>query len=48
MSKRVTIVLDDALIAKLRKLQAEQIRTSEKSVSFSQVISDVLKTGLKS
>jgi hypothetical protein len=38
MSKRITMMLDDDLAVKLRKIQAEQIRKSDKSVSFSNVI----------
>jgi len=47
MSKRITIMLDDDLAVKLRKIQAEQIRKSDKSVSFSHVINETLKAGLK-
>jgi len=48
VSKRITILLDDALIMKLRKLQADQIKTSGESVSFSKIINETLKSGLKS
>jgi hypothetical protein len=48
MSSRITIVLDDDLVTKLRKIQAEQIRKTDKGVSFSQVINDTLKKGIKS
>jgi hypothetical protein len=47
MSKRITIMLDDNLSIKLRKIQAKQIEKSDKSVSFSQVINEVLRKGLK-
>jgi len=44
MSKRITIILDDDLTSKLRKIQAEQIKKSEDSMSFSQVINETQKT----
>lgn len=47
MGKRVTIVLDDELIKKLHKIQAKQIKESTGSVSFSEVINDTLKKGLR-
>jgi len=43
VSKRITIMLDDDLVSKLRKIQAEQIKKSENSVSFSQVINEMLR-----
>ncbi len=42
MGRRVTIVLDDDVYEKLRKLQAKKIHDSAKSVSFSSVINDQL------
>jgi hypothetical protein len=46
MPKRITIMLDDDLATKLRKIQAEQIRKSGNSVSFSRVINETLKSVL--
>ncbi|MCJ8306170.1 MAG: hypothetical protein HRU07_03870 [Nitrosopumilus sp.] len=46
MVKRVTIVLADDLSKKLRILQAKQIKDSEKSVSFSKVINEILRKAL--
>jgi len=40
-------MLDDDLITRLRKIQAEQIRKSDKNVSFSQVINQAIKNTLK-
>jgi len=40
-------MLDDVLITKLRKVQAEQIKTSEKNVSFSQIVNEQLKKSFK-
>jgi len=46
MANRITVVLDDDNIKKLRILQAKKIRESTKSVSFSRVINDVLRKKL--
>ena len=43
VSKRVTIMLDDDLDKKLRLLQAKLIQSTNKSVSFSEVINDLLR-----
>ena len=48
MGKRITIVLDDDLVKKLHDIQAQLIRESTKSVSFSHVLNDTLRAGLKS
>ena len=47
MSKRITVVLTDKIISKLRKIQAAQIQKTDSSVSFSHVINETLKTALK-
>jgi len=47
MGKRITIILDDELLKKLHYIQAKLIRESEKSVSFSRVMNDVLRKALK-
>ena len=47
MAKRVTVVLDDEIIKKLRTIQAKQIKTSTKSVSFSGIINQQLQKVLK-
>lgn len=39
-------MLDDELLAKLRKLQSEKIRTSDRSVSFSKTVNEVLRKSL--
>jgi hypothetical protein len=46
MSRRHTIVLADDLEDLLRKMQADLISSSQKSVSFSQIINQVLRVGL--
>jgi predicted transcriptional regulator len=47
MSQRVTIILDDDLAKKLYEILAKQIKASTKSVSFSRVLNEVLRKGLK-
>lgn len=47
MTKRVTIMIDDALDRKLRLLQAKRISQENSSVSFSEVINDTLRRSLK-
>ena len=47
MTKRVTIVLDDDLVKKLRIIQSKKIAKSKKSVSFSSVINDELRKTVK-
>jgi len=43
MAQRITIFMDDNLITKLRIIQANQIRKTKKSVSFSKVLNQQLK-----
>ncbi|MDX1533202.1 MAG: hypothetical protein R3230_03245 [Nitrosopumilaceae archaeon] len=47
MGVRVTVVLDDANLEKLRGIQAKMIKSSTKSVSFSSVLNQVVSEGLK-
>jgi len=47
MSKRITVVLDDAVVKKLRIIQSKKIGKSKKSVSFSRVINEELRKALK-
>ncbi len=47
MARRITIILDEDLRKKLHEIQAKQIKKSEKSVSFSRVLNEVLRKGLK-
>ncbi len=47
MKRRVTITLDHTLESIIRVIQAKKISETKKSVSFSSVINDVLKRGLK-
>jgi len=47
MSKRVTIMIDEDLDRKLRLRQANTIRQTHGSCSFSQVLNDCLRKVLK-
>jgi len=47
MAKRITVVLDDELVKKLRNVQSKKISKSKKSISFSRVINDELRKVLK-
>jgi len=47
MRKRVTIMIDGDNDKKVRLRQAKQIQQEQVSVSFSRVINDVLRKGLK-
>jgi len=46
MGIRITIMLDDDNSKKLRVLQAKKLKESNKSISFSRVLNDVLRKGL--
>ena len=48
MTKRVTIMIDDDNYKKLRGLQAKLLKDTTSSVSFSQVVNDVVTSALKS
>ena len=47
MLRRITIMLDDGLLKKLRNKQAKLIKKSQGSVSLSKVITDYLSDSLK-
>ena len=47
MTQRVTIVINDELMIKLRNLQAKKLRESHQFVSFSKLLNDLLISGLK-
>jgi len=47
MGDRVTVVMSDANIEKLRNIQAKMIKTSTKSISFSHVLNLVVSENLK-
>ena len=47
MSKRVTIMIDDDIYKKLRSKQADIIKNSSNSTSFSRVVNSTLREKLK-
>ena len=47
MAKRITVVLDNELVKKLRIVQSKKIAKSRKSVSFSRVVNDELRNAIK-
>jgi hypothetical protein len=47
MSQRVTIIIEDDLDKKLRAFQANQIKKTTGSVSYSKVINDLLRKQVK-
>jgi len=46
MIKRITITLDESLESKIRTIQAQRISQQNKSISFSQVLNQLLKSAL--
>lgn len=47
MGIRITIVVDEELHKKLREKHSKLIKISEKSVSFSRVVNETLRKGIK-
>ena len=47
MPQRVTFVIEDKLMAKLRNVQAKKLRDSHQSVSFSKLLNDILENSMK-
>jgi len=47
MSKRIAIMIDDDSDKKLHLIQAKQISKTSISVSYSQVVNDILRKQLK-
>ena len=47
MINRITIAIDTELEKELRTMQAELIKKTNKSVSFSHVLNNILKEGLR-
>jgi len=47
MTRRVTVILDDDLVKKLRERQAKLIKESSSSVSFSRVLNETVRKSLK-
>jgi hypothetical protein len=47
MKPKISVIIDEELEKSLRLFQAELIKRSQKSVSFSDAVKQVLKTGMK-
>lgn len=47
LAKRITVVIDDDIDGKLRQIQAKLIRKRQMSVSYSRVLNDTVRKGLK-
>lgn len=47
MTKRITIILSDSMVKKIKKIQADLIPTVEYNVSFTSVIEQLLEEALK-
>ena len=47
MSQRVTVVLGDELLSKIRNLHAKKLRDTHAYVSFSGFLNEILEAGLK-
>ena len=47
MAQRITVVLQDDVIKKLRLKQAKEIQDSSQSISFSHIINEELRKSLK-
>ena len=48
MAKRISVMLDEDIVKKIRLKQSKLIIKYEKNVSFSRVLNDILKEQLKS
>ena len=46
MNKRITITIEKNVESKIREIQAEKILATNRSISFSQVVNDILKNAL--
>ncbi len=47
MAKRITIMIDDDIDKKLRLIQAKQIANTSRSVSYSQVLNEMIRRQLQ-
>ncbi len=47
MTQRITIMFDDELVKKLRSKQADLLKKTNKSISFSFIVNETVKKGLK-
>ena len=47
MAKRITVVLDNELVKKLRIIQSKKIAKSKKPLSFSRVVNEELRNAIR-
>jgi len=47
LTKRITVVFEDEILKKLRILQGEKMAQSQSFVSFSSIVTDMLKKSSK-
>jgi len=47
MGNRITIVLDNDILKKLREKQSKRIKETTKSVSFSRIVNETLRKSVK-
>jgi len=47
MARRITIVLDDDIVKKLREKQAKLIRETSEAVSFSKIVNNAIRKSIK-
>lgn len=45
MGKRITVLMNDKTFNKIRDIQAQQIKESKSSVSFSRMMNEILEIG---
>ena len=47
MTRRITIILEDHIVKKLREKQSKLIKESTSSVRFTKVLNECIRQGLK-
>ena len=47
MKERITVMIENDIVKKLRKYQAEKITRESRNVSLAEVINELLEDGLK-
>ena len=47
MNRRITITINDDIESSLRKFQADELTRTNRPVSFSRILNQILKEGIK-
>lgn len=47
MAQRITIMLDEDIVKKLRMIQSKKLQSTNASYSFSRTVNDMLRKNLK-